>query len=100
LRVWRQINGFYLLAAVSGLISGGIGGLVLFQWLGLLSVRLFVPEVLPAMALAAAFWGAVTALLLVAGRWVGQRSPSGGGPGGGEPVALPRRPSAPVRRAA
>jgi hypothetical protein len=95
----RRLNGFYLLAALSGLMAGVIGGLVLAQWLGLASVRLFVPDVLPVVALAAAFWGLVTALLLVAGRRP-HRSPSGDGPGGGEPLPLPRRCSAPMQRAA
>lgn len=100
LRVWRRINWFYLLAGGSGIVTAVIGGLVLIQWLGLPPVRLFMPEVLPVVALAAGFWGMVTALLLVAGRWAAQRRPGGGGPGGGEPVPLPRRHSAPVRRAA
>ncbi len=42
----------------------------------------------------------MTALLIVAGRWMVHRRPSGGGPGGGEPVPLPKRCSAPARRAA
>jgi hypothetical protein len=96
----RRLNGFYLLAVLSGLMTGLNAGLVLIQWLELASVRLFVPEVLPVVVLAAAFWGVVTALLLVAGRRARGRSPSGDGPGGGEPLPLPRRCSAPMQRAA
>lgn len=95
----RRFNGFYLLAVLSGLMTGAIGGLVAVQWLALGSVRLFVPDVLPVVTLAAIFWGLVTALLLVAGRR-SRRTPSGGGPGGGEPLPLPRRTSMPVQRAA
>ncbi|HEU4587733.1 MAG TPA: hypothetical protein VFS11_03750 [Gemmatimonadales bacterium] len=88
-----------MLAVLSGLMTGAIGSLVVLQWLEPSSVRLFVPEVLPVMALAAIFWGLVTALLWVAGRR-SRRSPGGGGPGGGEPLPLPRRSSAPMQRAA
>jgi hypothetical protein len=96
LRVRRQVNGFYLLASVSGLMTIVIAVLVLMQCLRLSPVRLFVPEVLPIVGLAGTFWAMITALLLVAGRWVGHRRPGGGGPGGGEPVPLPRRSSAPI----